>query len=227
MEETKTSNKSFKAFLVYVIILCALYFSSLYESLIASLVLIPFWYVITPILGLLTFYKELGSPRKRPKKESQKKKSALDKSTDFILIFLIVMIVPRIWTRYFTGGSIPTNQEQLNERNRELSFAMNFFLTCIIAPLREEAIFRYLPSRFINNEFLYMFISSVIFAYVHCFTSPNPMMFMPIYIGVSIVLGQVYYKTERLFWSFCVHALFNFISGGLLTDFLQQIKAGG
>lgn len=87
-----------------------------------------------------------------------------------------------------------------------------FFLTCIIAPLSEELLFRCLPisilSRIDNGKYMWQIIGiiSIIFGLLHGSS------FNILIQGVlGVVLSYVYLKNDKSYWS-CVilHFLYNF-----------------
>lgn len=211
-----------RAFFSYVIILMCLYFASIYQNAFTTIVTWVVFNFAMPIAALFIFVHEFGTPKVHPKKEKKPEDKKIDIMFWIVIAFYVVWIIPRIWIKFKTGGEISHNQEMLNRDAETQSFELQLFKACIIAPLGEEAIFRFLPAKFLKNGILFVGISSFIFAYAHCFTSANPMLHMPEYIGVSLMLGYVYYRSERLIFSTLLHAAVNFVSGGFLAHFFSS-----
>lgn len=223
MKENNGKSGGLTAFLEYVIVLACLYYGNKYNdvSLLTSGYVLLKW--IATIAALFIMINQIGAPKVHPKPKKEEKDNKKTDTVGIVLVlFCVAIFLPRIWRIFGTHGEISHNQEIVNQETKMYSFTYNFITTCIVAPLGEEVIFRYLPEKFLKNGFIFITISSVVFAWVHCFTSENPLRFMPTYIGVSILLGYVYYKTERLFFSVLTHFAFNFIGGGYLSHFLSR-----
>ena len=98
-----------------------------------------------------------------------------------------------------------------------------FFMAVILAPLFEEAIFRYPIGRLFNNRFKLIFwLFTIIFAGVHLsnFGADIPYYLMPLLVLPQFILGIIlgYIRVGWGFW-YCVffHALHNGILVGMAT----------
>lgn len=83
-----------------------------------------------------------------------------------------------------------------------------FILTIvIIAPFLEEVVFRKVLFGGLTNKLpvgVAALFSSVVFAVIHF-----DFAYLLVYTGMGLVFCYFYYKTKRLFVSFCIHALMN------------------
>lgn len=119
----------------------------------------------------------------------------------YILHYLIV---------YFFMVGKPANQVALDVYHQQFPI-WSFIRLIVIAPIKEELIFRLLPYKFINNKILFIIVSSVVFAGVHVIHDPNPFYYIWFYMLVSLYLGFRYYKTKDILVTIFIHSFFNFL----------------
>lgn len=112
---------------------------------------------------------------------------------------------------YFFMLGEPANQTALNARDQQFPI-FSFISSIIIAPIKEELIFRLLPSKFINNKILFIIVSSVVFAGIHVIHDPNPFYYIWFYMIVSLYLGFRYYKTKDILVTISIHSYFNLLA---------------
>lgn len=127
-----------------------------------------------------------------------------------IILFFIFLIVCSFFTSLLLIGTTD-NQIRVNTDFYSDPFVQSL-LIIVFAPILEECIFRYLPSRFIKNGILYVVISSVIFAGMHVINYPNALYYIWFYLPTALYFGYRYYKTKDLLVTISIHCFNNFIS---------------
>ena len=145
----------------------------------------------------------------------------------FIISYICVLIWNLIYMLF--GGTMDdnANQDGLNKLflNTPLLTAT---LTCIIAPLIEELIFRYYMYKGIEdqNPIAAVFITAFLFAFIHLIASIDSGTFLedlktfPNYFIPSLILTFAYYKHRKLGVSIVCHMTNNIFATVMM--FLQQ-----
>lgn len=113
-----------------------------------------------------------------------------------------------VTTLFIVGES--ANQVALDTLHQQAPIWYSIY-TIIVAPIEEEFIFRFLPSKFIKNKILYIIFSSVIFAAMHVIHDSNPFYYIWCYMLVSLYLGYRYYKTKDIFVTMAIHCWVNML----------------
>ena len=151
-----------------------------------------------------------------------------------IKYFLISYVCVLIWNLLYTllGGSMGdnANQEGLNNMFKNTPF-LTSMLTCIIAPLIEEMIFRYYMYKGIEdqNPIVAVFLTAFLFAFIHLFASIGEGTFLqdlktfPNYFIPSLILTFAYYKHRKLGVSIVCHMTNNIFATVMM--FLQQFMS--
>lgn len=127
-----------------------------------------------------------------------------------IIMFYIFLKVCEFVINPLLNG-IPHNQV-LIEESFGLAPILNCIILIILGPIIEEVIFRYLPSRFIKNNILFVIISSVIFAGMHVINYPNALYFIWFYLPNSLYYGYRYSRTKDLFVTISLHSFNNLLA---------------
>lgn len=127
-----------------------------------------------------------------------------------LLMFIPVFLLSTFMTSLLISGE-PANQTSVNEILSQSPILYSIIIV-IIGPMLEEYIFRFLPSKFIKNQLLYVLISSIIFAGMHVINDPNPFYYIWYYLPLSLYFGYRYYKTENLFVTISMHSFNNLIA---------------
>lgn len=100
--------------------------------------------------------------------------------------------------------------ESINQINIINSLNNLYIIKLIIfIPIVEEIVFRY-SFRFINNTYLYIIISSLIFSLLHIIGS-NILYLIP-YSLIGIMLCYIYVKTDNILCSMLSHMFYNLIN---------------
>lgn len=138
---------------------------------------------------------------------------------------LITMMIISLSIQLITNIETATNQESLNKAFTKLPILI-MFLTMIYAPIVEELMFRGVFRKFINNKYLFIIISGVVFGALHVvddFKSVGELLFILVYSSLGMYLASLYYKTNNI----CTNIYFHFIQntfgviGMILLQFLS------
>ena len=89
------------------------------------------------------------------------------------------------------------------------------FCTCIYAPVCEELAFRKSIRDVINNKYLYVLASGLIFGLLHVIgfiSTPLDLLYLIPYSSLGIVFALLYYRTNNIFSSITIHAMHNALS---------------
>ena len=149
------------------------------------------------------------------KKEILKDIKIFNKETIFKTIFyFIIGFILMILFNYIINYIIIPNGISNNEiGNRDLLLKNKIvysILLCIIIPFIEEIIFRLSLKKTIKNKYLFLIVSSTIFALLHLLSNTKLielLYFIPYFI-LGLTFGTVYIKTNNIFSSILSH-IFN------------------
>lgn len=127
---------------------------------------------------------------------------------------LIVMLILSISIKLTTGINNATNQETLNSLFKETPLLIAV-LSVIYAPVAEELLFRGIFRKIINNKWMFILLSGIIFGAAHViddFQSIGELLYIFIYSSLGCFLAAVYYRTNNLFANMYFHFIQNFLS---------------
>lgn len=149
------------------------------------------------------------------KKEILNDIKKFNKETIFKTIFYFITgFIIMISFNYIINYIIIPNGISNNEiGNRNLLFNNKIIysiLLCIIIPFIEEIIFRLSLKKTIKNKYLFLIISSTIFALLHLLSNTKLielLYFIPYFI-LGLTFGTIYIKTNNIFSSILSH-IFN------------------
>ena len=149
------------------------------------------------------------------KKEILKDIKIFNKETIFKTIFyFIIGFILMILFNYIINYIIIPNGISNNEiGNRDLLLKNKIvysILLCIIIPFIEEIIFRLSLKKTIKNKYMFLIVSSTIFALLHLLSNTKLielLYFIPYFI-LGLTFGTVYIKTNNIFSSILSH-IFN------------------
>lgn len=129
-----------------------------------------------------------------------------------------------LYVTKFLGGVILflENGPEATTQNQALLGGVHplllFVLAVIVAPIVEEIVFRGLiMKRTFDNSYLGIAISSILFALLHL---PTDIGSWVLYLGMGLVLGIVYWKTEKLEHVIMIH----FLNNGLSVLLMQLLS---
>lgn len=138
---------------------------------------------------------------------------------------LVTLMILSIIISLVTGLNTATNQENLNEMFNNLPILVGI-LTIIYAPIVEELMFRGVFRKFINNKYLFIIISGVVFGLLHViddFQSTGELLYIIVYSSLGMYLASLYYKTNNICTNIYFHMLQNTLGviGMILLNFLR------
>lgn len=122
---------------------------------------------------------------------------------------IITMMILSLSIQLITNIETATNQENLNQMFTKLPILI-VFLTMIYAPVVEELMFRVVFRKFINNKYLFIILSGVVFGALHViddFKSVAELLYIFVYSSLGMYLASLYYKTNNI----CTNIYFHFI----------------
>lgn len=147
------------------------------------------------------------------------KKDYLNKIINYFIIFITIKFTSSIIESFISiilGQNINTS---INQNTIEILFKKSplvMAIDCIIlAPFVEECIFRLGLKKIINNKYIFITISGLLFGLMHIFPTNLPYSIALVqsitYITMGITLATIYDKTNNIWVSIAVHILNNFI----------------
>ena len=161
--------------------------------------------------------------RKELKDDLKKLKgNYIDNLSKYIPIYVfgvLLMSISNVIISNFTNMEISGNEETVRNYIKLFPIYMSFS-TVIYAPIVEEITFRKTIRNIVDNKWIFIILSGLIFGLVHL-SSPyglnDYLMTIP-YILMGTVLSYIFYKSDNIFISISLHALHNFIL--LLIQFI-------
>ena len=148
------------------------------------------------------------------------KKDYIKKIISYFLIFLIVKYGVALFSSLLLvmlGSDLVTseNQESVVTLAKTLPFMM-MISTSLLAPFVEEGIFRLGIKKVINNKYLFILVSGLIFGFMHIFPTELPLYVALIeslnYVTMGLLLAYIYNETDNIYVVVIIHALNNLLS---------------
>lgn len=148
------------------------------------------------------------------------KKDYIKKIISYFLIFLVVKYGVALFSSLLLvmlGSDLVTseNQEAVVNLAKTLPFMM-MISTSLLAPFVEEGIFRLGIKKVINNKYLFILVSGLIFGFMHIFPTELPIYVALIeslnYVTMGLLLAYIYNETDNIYVVVIIHALNNLLS---------------
>lgn len=148
------------------------------------------------------------------------KKDYIKKIVSYFLIFLVVKYGIALFSSLLLvmlGSDLVTseNQEAVVNLAKKLPFMM-MISTSLLAPFVEEGIFRLGIRKVINNKYLFILVSGLIFGFMHIFPTELPIYVALIeslnYVTMGLLLAYIYNETDNIYVVVIIHALNNLLS---------------
>ena len=148
------------------------------------------------------------------------KKDYIKKIISYFLIFLVVKYGVALFSSLLLvmlGSDLVTseNQESVVTLAKTLPFMM-MISTSLLAPFVEEGIFRLGIKKVINNKYLFILVSGLIFGFMHIFPTELPIYVALIeslnYVTMGLLLAYIYNETDNIYVVVIIHALNNLLS---------------
>lgn len=201
--------KPIASFILYIVL--QVYFSIIGLKLLenASSLSHLFFEVIkySVIITILIFLNKIDL-----KKEIKDFKLNYKKYFKILISIWFIGFILMIISNYFITktSSLPSNELSVRTY-MNTKFVESIITMVIMAPILEEITFRYSFSK-IKNKYLYLIISTILFAMIHINpenASELPFLIPYGFLGLSFSL--IFYKTKNIFASITAHALHNYI----------------
>lgn len=210
-------NKFMKFFLWFALIIFYVFLSAslgmiirsmhIKNDLVLNIAYIVGELVITAILVLL--YKN-DFKNKFKELKSDKGNEMIKTSIKFWLIGLFFMILFNMFLSFIVGGIA---QNESTNRDIISNNSIYAIVTMIIlTPICEEIIFRLSPSKMIDNKYLYIIFSGVMFGFVHVIgaTGLQSLYILP-YASLGLAFASIYDKNKNILCSILMHSIHNMI----------------
>ncbi len=200
--------KPIASFILYIVL--QVYFSIIGLKLLenASSLSHLFFEVIkySVIITILVFLNKIDL-----KKEIKDFKLNYKKYFKILISIWFIGFILMIISNYFITktSSLPSNELSVRTY-MNTKFVESIITMVIMAPILEEITFRYSFSK-IKNKYLYLIISTLLFAMIHINpenASELPFLIPYSFLGLSFSL--IFYKTKNIFASITAHALHNY-----------------
>ncbi len=122
---------------------------------------------------------------------------------DLLLNSILLLILSIIFSNFKNIGDIKINVYMI----------LNLLIIIFIIPILEEIIFRFFILKnifkILNLKFISIFISSILFSFVHIAFNKNIIQAIYTFI-LGVVLGNIYLKRENMYENIMLHIIFNF-----------------
>ena len=127
------------------------------------------------------------------------------------LIGIVFMSLSNALVYKITNMQISENESAIREYIKLFPIYMSFS-TVIFSPFIEEITFRKVFRNIINNKYIFIIISGVIFGLIHTNSFKVNDLFSSIpYIIMGIDFAYIYYKSDNIFTTIAFHSMHNLI----------------
>ena len=205
-------NKIFKNVITYICLITIL--PLFFKNIIKSSEVFNSWgtiliYLMTGLVIYFLNYSEINNMFKKYKNNWSKnlKKNILT----WIIGFLIMMISNYIVITLITK-KLTINEEIIREMYNNYIIS-TIIINVLIVPFLEEMVFR-LGFNEINNKYIYILTSSILFAFLHIIGSLESVLsilYILPYFAIGMTLGIIYYRSQNIFDSILIHAIHNLV----------------
>jgi uncharacterized protein len=146
------------------------------------------------------------------KKEIKDFKLNYKKYLKLILSIWLIGFILMIISNYFITKTNTLPNNELSVRTYINSkFIESLITTVIMAPILEEITYRYSISK-IKNKYLYLIISTLLFAMMHInLENISELPFLIPYSCLGLSFSFIFYKTKNILASITAHALHNYV----------------
>lgn len=181
-------------------------------------------YIFIILMLIYIFRKDLKRDFKYFKEYFREYSSIVFKTFGISLLILLVLTIS---IKLYTGLSNATNQIELNKMFTKAPIYV-ILLALIYAPISEELMFRGIFRKLINNKWIFIITSGVLFGVAHViddFKNVKELLFILVYSSIGCFLSSIYYKTNNIFVNIMFHFLQNLLAviGMILLSFLPDI----
>lgn len=121
----------------------------------------------------------------------------------FMFLFWIISMLSQMLFDF-----VPSNQEGIGEIITNYREEVIIFLM-LVAPMYEEFMFRYAPSRFIRDKRVFIVVASTVFAMSHVIADPSFPISLIVYLPRAIYVSHRYAVTENIWVAIALHMMNN------------------
>ena len=124
------------------------------------------------------------------------------------------MIVSNLIITYLLDKGIAGNEQEVRHYIDSFPLFM-LFNTVIYAPLTEELTFRKSFKDAINNKWIYILASGLVFGMLHIMsyiTNWTDLVYLIPYGSLGISFALLYYKTDNIYSTISMHAMHNLLA---------------
>ena len=135
-------------------------------------------------------------------------------SIKYWIIGLIIMVTSNYFITYILNLSLAGN-EQAVRSYIDISPLLMVINTCIFAPLTEELTFRKSIKDAINNKWIYILTSGLLFGLIHIvayISKPIHLVYLIPYGALGIIFAYTYHKTQNIYSTITMHAIHNTVA---------------
>ena len=136
-----------------------------------------------------------------------------DVAFKYWILGFIGMVISNYIIINLTPIKIANNEEGIREIISVVPFT-SFIAICIFAPIAEELVFRKAFKDCLNNKWLFILISGIVFGSLHVIGSIKSLydfLYIIPYSSLGIAFAIIYYKTDNICSSIFAHMLHNTI----------------
>lgn len=180
-------------------------------------------YLFMFILLLIVFYKDLKRDIKYFFKYFREYNSYVFKMYLFSLLCIFILTVA---IRISVNIETATNQAELTKQFKDTPILIGL-LSIIYAPFVEEILFRGIIRKFINNKYIFIIVSGLLFGVAHViddFKSIGELLYILVYGSLGCFLATVYNKTNNIFTNMYFHFIQNTLAiiGLILLNYILK-----
>ena len=175
-----------------------------------NLVLTTFSEVMTLIILVCIYYKDLKKDFKNIKKDFNK---YMDIAVKAWILGIIVMVVSNLIIGIFIRKATAGNEEAVQGLIKGSAY-LSVITFGIIGPMVEELVFRKSFKEVFKNGTLFILASGLIFGGLHVvlsLTSAWDLFYLIPYCSLGIAFAYIYQKTDNIFYSIFMHMFHNTI----------------
>lgn len=140
--------------------------------------------------------------------------SNIELGIKYWIIGFIIMVVSNLIITFVLNKGIAGNEEQVRSYIDSFPIFM-IFNTVIYAPFTEELTFRKSIKDAINNKWVYVLVSGLVFGMLHIvsyITNWTDLIYLIPYGSLGVMFALLYYKTDNIFSSITMHAIHNLLA---------------
>ena len=143
------------------------------------------------------------------------KKDLSDNVVKFFVLYFFGILFMILFNMYMILIFKSTSSNEINVQKLLKIYPLYVAISsCIYAPFMEEMIFRKGLRKCINNKYLYVILSGLLFGFMHCLGVKEMYQYLFIipYATMGCIFAHYYYKTNNILIPILFHVFHNFIT---------------